>query len=134
MQAKRGQKVFCGVLGSIAAVVLLGFLLLQGKTLRVGESSRFESEITASGIRLSEAVPPISAAIQAVKNQDRLAVLSVGSDQQVREGQTFVVHRAGKFVGMVRTIKVYEDLAGARILFTKEGESIQVGDQASTRP
>jgi hypothetical protein len=134
MHATRRQKVLCGALGSIAVLVLLYALALQGRTLGFWDSHRFQSEIASSGIKLSEAVPPIEAVIQSMKSEDRLVVLSIGMDQKVQEGQVFVIHRTGKFVGIVRAIKVYDDLAGARILFTRAGESIQVGDQASTRP
>ena len=37
------------------------------------------------------------------------------------------------FVGKVVVEKVLRDSCGCRVLFTKEGESIQVGDAAATR-
>jgi hypothetical protein len=77
--------------------------------------------------------PPINAVVQAVKADDKLVVLSVGRDQKVQEGFKFTVYRGDHFVGKVQVIKVYEDLAGARILFTQEGEAIQVGDSAATQ-
>ena len=36
------------------------------------------------------------------------------------------------FVGKVEVFEVYPDLAGARILFTKEGATVRQGDKAST--
>jgi len=77
-------------------------------------------------------VAPIDAVIQAVRNEDKLVVLSVGKDQKVQEGFQFTVYRGDKFVGKVQVIKVYDDLAGARVLYTQEGEAIQIGDQAAT--
>jgi len=76
---------------------------------------------------------PIDAVIQAVRNEEKLVVLSVGKDQKVQEGYQFTVYRGDKFVGKVQVIKVYDDLAGARVLYTQEGEAIQVGDQAATQ-
>jgi len=82
---------------------------------------------------LTVSAPPIDAVIQAVKNEDKLVVLSVGKDQKVQEGYQFTVYRGDKFVGKVQVIKVYDDLAGARVLYTQDGEAIQVGDQAATQ-
>jgi predicted nuclease with TOPRIM domain len=79
--------------------------------------------------------PPIDAVVQMVddKKEARLVVLSVGRDQKVQEGFKFTVYRGDRFVGKVQVIKVYDDLAGARILFTNENEAIQVGDRAATQ-
>jgi len=76
--------------------------------------------------------PSIEAVVQKVGQG--LAVLSVGRDRNVREGQLFTVHRDGRFVAKLKVIKVYEDLAGARVTSTQEGESIRPGDKATTRP
>lgn len=84
---------------------------------------------------LTGIAPPINAVIQAVKPQDKLVVLSVGRDQKVQEGFKFTVYRNDKFIGKVQVIKVYEDLCGARVLFTanENKEKIQVGDKAATQ-
>jgi len=84
-------------------------------------------------VALTVSAPPIDGVIQAVKNEDKLVVLSVGKDQKVQEGYQFTVYRGDKFVGKVQVIKVYDDLAGARVLYTQDGEAIQVGDQAATQ-
>ena len=79
--------------------------------------------------------PPIDAIVQAVGDgaNAKLVVLSVGRDQKVQEGFKFTVYRGDKFIGKVQVVKVYEDLAGARVLFTQEGESVQIGDKAATQ-
>ena len=119
MLAKRWQKLLCGALGVVAAVVLfctVSTVILQKKA-------------RESGLRLSGSAPPVNAVLQAVKAEDSLAVLSAGAAQMVKVGQRFNVHRGGKFIGMIQVIKVYDDLAGARILVTQRGESMQPGDR-----
>ena len=78
--------------------------------------------------------PPIEARVIAVDGAQKLVVLSVGRDQKVENGFEFTVYRGDSFVGRVKVIRVYPDLAGARIMYTKEGgPSVQQGDRASTR-
>ena len=87
----------------------------------------------AAGYHGFTTAPPIDAIVEAVKGDDKLVVLSVGRDQKVQEGFEFTIYRGDRFVGKVKVTKVYENLAGARILFTNEGESIQIGDKAATQ-
>jgi chromosome segregation ATPase len=77
--------------------------------------------------------PPIDALVNAVDAKEKLVVLSAGKDQKVESGYEFTVYRGDEFIGKVQVIKVYPDLAGARILYTKEGTEIQPGDNASTK-
>lgn len=89
-------------------------------------------ERVGTGI-LDIGVPPIDAVIQAVgKAEDKIVVLSVGRGDKVEEGFEFTVFRGDRFVGKVKVIKVYDELSGARILYTQEGEAIQQGDKAAT--
>ena len=76
--------------------------------------------------------PPIDAKVVDVDTKEKLVVLSVGRDQKVEKGFRFTVYRGGSFVGKVEVFAVYPDLSGARILFTKEGASVEQGDNAST--
>lgn len=76
--------------------------------------------------------PAIDAQVVAVDNGEKLVVLSVGRDQKVEKGHRFTVYRGESFVGKVEVFEVYPDLAGARILFTKEGATVRQGDKAST--
>ena len=77
--------------------------------------------------------PPIDALVEEVDANLSLVVLSVGSQDEVKEGAEFTIYREDKFVGKVRVNKVYENLAGARVLFTAEGADIKQGDRATTR-
>lgn len=77
--------------------------------------------------------PAIDALVNAVDSKEKLVVISAGKDQKVESGFEFTVYRGDEFIGKVQVIKVYPDLAGARILFTKEGAEIQRGDKASTK-
>ena len=77
--------------------------------------------------------PPIDALVEEVDTNLSLVVLSVGSQDEVKEGAEFTIYREDKFVGKVRVNKVYENLAGARVLFTAEGADIKQGDRATTR-
>ena len=77
--------------------------------------------------------PPIDALVVELDSNLNLVVLSVGSQDEVKEGVEFTIYREDKFVGKVRVSKVYENLAGARVLFTAEGSDIRQGDRATTR-
>lgn len=76
--------------------------------------------------------PPIDAKVVDVDSDAKLVVLSVGRDQKVAKGYRFTVFRGDSFVAKVEVIEVYPDLSGARILYTKDGASIEQGDSAST--
>ncbi len=80
-------------------------------------------------------VPAIDARVAAVKTdvQPTLVLLSVGSEDKVQKGFHFSVYRETEFIGKVVVEKVLEDSCGCRVLFTKEGASIQPGDSAATR-
>lgn len=84
------------------------------------------------GGKITELPPPIDAKIVAVDAKAKLVVLSVGRNQKVAKGYNFTVYRGNSFVGKVLVFEVYPDLSGARILFTKEGASVEQGDSAST--
>ena len=77
--------------------------------------------------------PPIDALVEEVDSNLRLVVLSVGKKDEVKEGYEFTVYREDQFVGKVRVHKVFENLAGARVLFTAAGGDIRQGDRATTR-
>ncbi len=80
-----------------------------------------------------EAVPLIEGQIVDVDTEEDLVVLSVGRDDNVEEGHSFTVYRGDSFVGKVEVFRVYPGLSGARVLYTKPGEEVARGDQASTR-
>jgi len=76
--------------------------------------------------------PRIDAVVKAVSHKDKIVLLSVGKDQKVEEGLEFTVYRGPEFIGKVRVIRVYPDLAGAEVIYTKEKAEMQAGDRAST--
>jgi vacuolar-type H+-ATPase subunit I/STV1 len=76
--------------------------------------------------------PPIDALIHAVDSDEQLALISAGRDQEVEVGYRFTVARGNSYIGTLEVIKVYPDLAGARIVLTKEGEQVRQGDKVFT--
>ena len=85
-----------------------------------------------STLLVEQLAPPIDALVSAVDNEQQLVVLSVGDDQKVQRGYEFTVARGNQFIGKVQVIRVYADLSGARVVYTKEGEQIRRGDQVFT--
>ena len=77
-------------------------------------------------------IPPIDAFISEVLPDRKLVILSEGSYMNVQVGYEFSIYRGATFIGKVKVVKVYDDLAGARIISIAEGESVQVGDKAAT--
>lgn len=88
---------------------------------------------TQYGPLVGPTLPPIDALVNAVDNEEQLVVLSKGKDDEVKTGYKFTVYRGDQFIGKVQVIKVYPNLCGARILFTKDDLQIRRGDTASTR-
>jgi hypothetical protein len=80
-----------------------------------------------------DTAPPIDGVVKAVDGEEKLVVLSVGRDDKVETGFDFTIYRGDEFLGKVKVIKVYPNLSGARILFTKDGATLQPGDKATTR-
>jgi len=99
----------------------------QAETILAAYSKRFGA---LDGTVLA---PPIDALVVEADAALKLIVLSVGTQDEVREGFEFTVYRDDRFVGKVRVHKVFENLAGARVLFTADGSDIRQGDRATTR-
>jgi hypothetical protein len=104
---------------------------LQGMTLVVDGIRKNYPQIDITA--LEGIAPAVNAVIEAVQPEQKLVVLSVGKNQKVQEGYTFTIYRGDHFVGKVKVTKVYDDLAGAKIIFTNENDSIQIGDKAATQ-
>ncbi|MBI4604137.1 MAG: SUMF1/EgtB/PvdO family nonheme iron enzyme [Planctomycetes bacterium] len=77
--------------------------------------------------------PAIDGVIAAVDLKEGLVLLDAGADQGIKVGVEFIVYRANQFIAKVQVLKVYDDLSGAKILYTLEGAEIKVGDKATTR-
>jgi len=80
-------------------------------------------------------MPAIDAKVAAVKSdvQPPLVLLSVGSDDKVEKGFQFSIYRGSEYIGKVVVEKVLKDSCGCRVLYTKEGQTVQAGDSAATR-
>ena len=76
--------------------------------------------------------PSVDALVSAVDAGENLAVISAGREQLVQVGHKFTVSRGDSFIGQLEVIKVYPDLAGARIVYTADGEDVQRGDKVFT--
>lgn len=107
-------------------------LLAEHEIIMAGvEKGILRGEGGAGSAILSDA-PSIAAQVSAVDNEQQLAVISAGRDQQVEIGYEFTVARGESFVAKLQVISVYPDLSGARILFSKDGEQVQAGDRVMT--
>ena len=86
------------------------------------------------GIDVEDTTPQaqVDGQVEAVDLENELVVLSVGRDQGVREGSQFTVSRGGNFIGKVKVIQLYDDFAGARIIYAQDGDDIEVGDRILT--
>ena len=71
---------------------------------------------------------PVIAIANAVDNEERLVVLSAGREQDVKQGDTFLLFRESQPVGLVRV----PELSGARIVWSKAGSEVRKGDRASS--
>ncbi len=132
MGVRKWQKSIVGVLGGAAAAVVIGMVLANG-----GGIARWVKEMiprspvpSGGGCYIG---PPIDAFVDDLNVEDRIVILSVGEDQKVREGFEFTVYRVDRFVGKIRVTRVFRNSSRARILFTNEGETFQVGDKAATQ-
>ncbi|MCA8962901.1 MAG: hypothetical protein KDC38_20400, partial [Planctomycetes bacterium] len=82
---------------------------------------------------VTEAANPVDAAVVAHKPESNLVVISAGSEDGVKVGDLFTIYRDGNFIAKAQITHTTPDLAGARIQFTNDGQSIRVGDNASSR-
>ena len=76
--------------------------------------------------------PMLSGKVLTVR--DNLVMLSLGKDDKVKTGMKFIVSRNGRYLGDVQVLKVYDDFAGAEVLFlADQKELIKEGDDAKTK-
>ncbi len=74
---------------------------------------------------------PVVTSIEAV--EAGVVVLGAGSKSGLEAGHVLTVTRDSKPIARVRVVRVREEMSGAEILSAEPGESVQVGDRASTR-
>lgn len=79
-----------------------------------------------------EPPPTIHGKVTAVRSDEGLVILSVGSNEKTEKGHLFTVFRGNQYVAKVVVEKVVPTWSGARIL-DKQME-VKEGDNASTRP
>ena len=63
-------------------------------------------------------------------------MLSIGKEENVQEGQEFIIFRENKYICKVRVEKIMNDMAPARVIpssWNTNGLTIQQGDQAANR-
>ena len=106
---------------AVSVAVVFAVRLLQD---RGGISLTLFSPPTSSA-------PRIDAVVVAVSLEDKFVLLSAGKDQKIEEGLEFTVYRGPEFIGKVKVISVYPDLAGAKLIYTKEKAEMRAGDRAS---
>jgi hypothetical protein len=119
IRANQRHEIILLTLGVLAGAVLIGMLMANFDQIRRWQEKYFGP------------VPSIEAVVEAVKGDDELVVLSVGQDQKIQEGFEFMIFRGEKIIGKVRVHKVFENLAGARILSTAPNETILPQDEAT---
>lgn len=77
--------------------------------------------------------PPIDAMVEGVDNETGTVVLSVGAEDDVRVGFTFIVYRDDSYIGQVQVDKVLPTNCAAQINSRMTRETIKPGDGATTR-
>lgn len=104
------------------------------QTLR-DENEQLNTTITVwqtQGKAPGQAQREIAAKVLNVKDE-KLVILSVGSDDKVAEGMVFIVYRDGKYLGDVKIVNVYKDMSGAEVVHVVSGAEIKEGDDAKTK-
>jgi len=76
--------------------------------------------------------PPIDAKVEGVDLENGFVILSVGAEDRVKRGYTFVVYRDTSYIGQVEVDRVYPTKCSARIDPRMTRATIQVGDEAKT--
>jgi len=79
--------------------------------------------------------PTIRARVTAVDADLNIVMISVGSDDGVKKGYAFTVYRGDQYIGKVIIDKVEKDYASgySKKELEADGQTIQVGDDATTR-
>jgi len=78
---------------------------------------------------------PLNAKVIAVRPEVNVVLLSIGSQDQVKEGYEFTVYNGGTYKGKVQVESIYPNMCSARIIpgLTATDNMIAEGDSASTR-
>lgn len=103
--------------------------LKEGIIAQLRENGIPVEEIAVSG----GPTTPIRGQILAVRADANLVMLSVGSQNEVKQGYRFTVYRDSEYLGKVEVEKIFPDMCSARILTDFTEKQIKEGDSASTR-
>jgi len=78
---------------------------------------------------------PLNARIIAVRPEVNVVMLSIGSQDSVKEGYEFTIYNGATYKGKVQVESIYPNMCSARILpgLSAKEEVIKEGDSASTR-
>lgn len=71
-----------------------------------------------------------------VNGRQDLVMLTVGKEEQVKEGMEFVIYRGKSFIVKVRATKVMGDMVACQVVhesWNRDGEKIRKGDSAQNR-
>lgn len=77
--------------------------------------------------------PPIDAMVEGVDSDNGTVVLSVGDEDDVRIGYTFIIYRDDNYIGQVQVDQVLPTKCAARIDSKMARDTIKPGDGATTR-
>jgi hypothetical protein len=99
--------------------------LLDPEGLREGDVALFEGPLEAA--RLA-----VGAKVIAVRPDDGLVMLSVGSDDGVRRGMRFVISRGEETIATAVAEKVFADMTSARV--TEPGKTREIRENDDARP
>jgi hypothetical protein len=77
--------------------------------------------------------PPIYAKVTSVSEEGHAAILSVGSDDNVKVGYEFTISRGDEYVGKVVIFRVERDLSFGYSKKEVERLPIKAGDDATKR-
>lgn len=104
---------------------------LQAEKALLQREVRDEQERLAGLTARAPAMPPIATWVATV--DERVVGLACGSDEKIEKGFQFSITRDKKFIARVVVAAVGEKACACRILMVKDGEKIQVGDDAATK-
>lgn len=88
---------------------------------------------TGVGLDVLQAQPQIEASVVEVDNGIGFVALNVGRTQGVQQGFTFDIYQGRAYKGKVVVDKVEETFCSAKITLRAAGQTIEKGDQATTR-
>lgn len=97
--------------------------------------ARKDKVLKNSGLTEESLTDSIEPKVEAVvmKVQDDLIVISIGTDDGVREGHTLDIHRGDRFVGKCVVSKADFNLAAARVLPEFRQMVVREGDHVTTK-